>query len=191
VIARNFYRDRLGHLVRDQPDLAVSGVFYVVYVGGIVLFAISPALQSQSWATALVLGILLGVIAYGTYDMTNLATLRGWPVALSAVDLIWGSALTACPRRSATWRRAGRAPRVERGRRRRPSLRPRARDRRRRDAAGARHRFFGTLGVTSACIGRENLPLECKLGRQSCLRFPEAPLRKKLCSRGRVPPSPR
>jgi len=94
VIARNFYRDRLGHLVRDQPDLAVSGVFYVVYVGGIVLFAISPALQSQSWATALVLGILLGVIAYGTYDMTNLATLRGWPVALSAVDLIWGSTLT-------------------------------------------------------------------------------------------------
>jgi uncharacterized membrane protein len=79
--------------LRDQPDLAVSGVFYVVYVGGIVLFAISPALQSQSWATALVLGILLGVIAYGTYDMT-LATLRGWPAALSAVDLIWGSALT-------------------------------------------------------------------------------------------------
>jgi len=74
-------------------DLAVSGVFYVVYVGGIVLFAISPALQSQSWATALVLGSLLGVIAYGTYDMTNLATLRGWPVALSAVDLVWGSAL--------------------------------------------------------------------------------------------------
>jgi uncharacterized membrane protein len=94
VIAKNFYRDQLSHLLRDQPDLAVSGVFYVVYVGGIVLFAISPAPQSQSWATALVLGILLGVIAYGTCDMTNLATLRGWPVALSAADLIWGSALT-------------------------------------------------------------------------------------------------
>jgi uncharacterized membrane protein len=94
VIARNFYRDHLGHLLRDQPDLAVSGVFYVAYVGGIVLFAISPALQGQSWVTALLLGILLGVIAYGTYDMTNLATLRGWPVALSVVDVIWGSALT-------------------------------------------------------------------------------------------------
>jgi uncharacterized membrane protein len=94
MIAKSFYRDRLGDLLSDRPDLAVSGLFYVVYVGGIVLFVIQPALQSQSWATALILGILLGMMAYGTYDMTNLATLRGWPVAMSVVDLAWGSMLT-------------------------------------------------------------------------------------------------
>jgi uncharacterized membrane protein len=94
MIAKSFYRDQLGDLLSDRPDLAVSGVFYVVYVGGIVLFVIQPALQSQSWATALILGILLGMMAYGTYDMTNLATLRGWPVAMSVVDLAWGSMLT-------------------------------------------------------------------------------------------------
>jgi len=94
VIAKDFYRRQLGHLLSDQPDLAVSGLFYAVYVGGVVLFAVTPALQSQSWASALILGILLGVFAYGTYDMTNLATLRSWPIAMSVVDLIWGSLLT-------------------------------------------------------------------------------------------------
>jgi uncharacterized membrane protein len=94
MIAKSFYREQLGDLLSDRPDLAVSGLFYVVYVGGIVLFVIQPALQSQSWATALILGILLGMMAYGTYDMTNLATLRGWPVAMSVVDLAWGSMLT-------------------------------------------------------------------------------------------------
>ncbi|HSA80506.1 MAG TPA: DUF2177 family protein, partial [Geminicoccaceae bacterium] len=79
---------------RDSPSLTVAGLFYALYVGGIVLFAISPALQSQSWRTALVLGVLLGLFAYGTYDMTNLATLRRWPVALVLVDMTWGSLLT-------------------------------------------------------------------------------------------------
>ena len=94
VIAKDFYRRQLGHLLSDQPDLAVAGLFHAVYCGGVVLFAVTPALQSQSWASALILGILLGVFAYGTYDMTNLATLPSWPIAMSVVDLIWGSLLT-------------------------------------------------------------------------------------------------
>ena len=95
LIARSFYARQLGDLLRDSPSLAVAALFYAFYVGGIVLFAISPALQSQSWRTALVLGLLLGLLAYGTYDMTNLATVRGWPIAMSVVDLTWGSCLTA------------------------------------------------------------------------------------------------
>ena len=93
-VARSFYRSQLGPLLRDQPDLAVAGLFYAVYVGGVVLFAVGPALQHGSWVMALLLGAALGAIAYGTYDLTNLATLRGWPATLSAVDLLWGSTLT-------------------------------------------------------------------------------------------------
>ena len=94
VVAKGFYARQLGDLLSDQPNMAVAGLFYAGYVGGIVLFAVAPALQAQSWTTALVLGVFLGLMAYGTYDMTNLATIRNWPVAMSAVDMLWGSVLT-------------------------------------------------------------------------------------------------
>jgi uncharacterized membrane protein len=94
VIARGFYARQMGDLLREQPSLGVAGLLYVVSVGGIVLLAVLPALQSQSWRTALLLGVALGVVAYGTYDFTNLATLRRWPLALALVDLAWGSVLT-------------------------------------------------------------------------------------------------
>jgi uncharacterized membrane protein len=91
VIARSFYARQMGDLLREQPGLGIAGLFYAIYVGGIVLFAVLP---SQSWRGALLLGLALGVVAYGTYDFTNLATLRRWPVALALVDLAWGSVLT-------------------------------------------------------------------------------------------------
>ena len=94
VVARGFYARQMGDLLREQPNLGVAGVFYAVYVAGIVLFAILPALQNQSWWTALLLGVALGVVAYATYDLTNLATLRRWPLALAAVDVVWGGVLT-------------------------------------------------------------------------------------------------
>ncbi|MBX9739281.1 MAG: DUF2177 family protein [Beijerinckiaceae bacterium] len=94
-IARNFYRDQLGNLMLDQPSLAIGLAFYMLFAVGIVVFAITPGLREGSWRTTLVLGALLGLIAYGTYDLTNLATLRNWPVMLSFVDMAWGSALTA------------------------------------------------------------------------------------------------
>jgi uncharacterized membrane protein len=91
VIARGFYARQMGDLLREQPGLGIAGLFYAGYVGGIVLFAVLP---SQSWRSALLLGLALGVVAYGTYDFTNLATLRRWPVGLALVDLAWGSVLT-------------------------------------------------------------------------------------------------
>ena len=95
VVARSFYVDQLGHLLRPKPNFGVAGMFYVLYVFGVVIFAVLPALSQQSWITALLLGALFGFIAYGTYDLTNLATLADWPVMVSIVDMIWGAVLTA------------------------------------------------------------------------------------------------
>jgi len=95
VAMKSFYARQLGGLLREQPDLAVAGLFYLVYAGGIVFFAVAPALQAGSWRIALVYGGILGLLAYGTYDATNLATLKGWPVTVSVVDTLWGITLTA------------------------------------------------------------------------------------------------
>ena len=90
-----FYRPLLGGLLAERPNLPIAALFYVVYVAGVVVFAVGPGLAADSWATALLLGALLGLVAYGTYDMTNLATLRNWPLAVSLLDLGWGIVLTA------------------------------------------------------------------------------------------------
>lgn len=95
VIARGFYAEQLGELLRPSPNWSVAGLFYLFYVVGIVVFAVMPAHAQQSWMVAVGYGALLGLIAYGTYDLTNLATLRNWPVVMSVVDMIWGSVLTA------------------------------------------------------------------------------------------------
>lgn len=93
-IAKSFYFSRLGDLLLDKPNLAVAAVFYAVYVIGVVIFAVGPALQSGTWKTALIYGALFGFFCYATYDMTNLATLKGWPVTVAVVDVIWGTVLT-------------------------------------------------------------------------------------------------
>jgi len=93
-IAKNFYSSRLGHLLADNPNLGVAAVFYAVYVIGVVIFAVAPALQSGTWKTALIYGALFGFFCYATYDMTNLATLKNWPVTVVVVDVIWGTVLT-------------------------------------------------------------------------------------------------
>ncbi|ACM35044.1 MULTISPECIES: DUF2177 family protein [Rhizobium/Agrobacterium group] len=94
-IALGFYKSRIGDMMRDQPNFTAAGLFYLFYIVGIVYFAVGPALQSGSLLTALVSGALLGLIAYGTYDMTNLATLKSWSLTLSLVDMAWGTVLTA------------------------------------------------------------------------------------------------
>ncbi|MBP2548417.1 putative membrane protein [Neorhizobium galegae] len=93
-VATGFYRSQLGEMMRDRPDFAAAGAFYLVYVAGIVYFAVQPNLQGGSWTQALLSGAILGLIAYGTYDMTNLATLKNWPITVTLVDLAWGTALT-------------------------------------------------------------------------------------------------
>ncbi len=88
------YKKHLGGLLMDKPNLPVAGLFYLVYVVGIVVFAVLPALEAGSWIRALWAGALLGLVAYGTYDMTNLATLSGWSPVVSLVDMAWGTFAT-------------------------------------------------------------------------------------------------
>ena len=94
-VATGFYRDRMGHLLLDQPNFAAAGLFYCVYVAGIVYFAVAPALGNGTATSALIAGALLGLIAYGTYDMTNLATVKNWSVAVTIVEMAWGPVLTS------------------------------------------------------------------------------------------------
>ncbi len=93
-VATGFYRSQIGPLMLAQPNFAAAGIFYLFYIGGIVYFAVIPALSGGTWTTALVSGAILGLIAYGTYDMTNLSTLKGWTIPMTITDMLWGAALT-------------------------------------------------------------------------------------------------
>lgn len=88
------YRPQLATLLSDQPNLGVAAVFYAVYVVGIVVLAVQPAAAAKSLPMAIGLAALLGLVAYGTYDITNLATIRGWPVVVSLIDMAWGVCAT-------------------------------------------------------------------------------------------------
>lgn len=94
-VAIGFYRSQIGDLLRDRPNMGAAAAFYLLYIGGIVYFAVMPGLQKESLAVACFNGALLGLIAYGTYDVTNLATLKNWSLTVSVVDVIWGTLLTA------------------------------------------------------------------------------------------------
>ncbi|WP_319383476.1 DUF2177 family protein [Roseibium sp.] len=94
-IATRFYFDRIGHLLMDKPNMGAAGAFYIIYVVGIVIFAVAPALKSESLAIAIVYGAMFGFFTYATYDVTNYATLRDWPVIVTVVDVAWGTVLSA------------------------------------------------------------------------------------------------
>jgi uncharacterized membrane protein len=89
------YRPVLGDMLLDKPNLAAAIVFYLLYAAGVVFFAVSAALRNGAWSTAALNGAVLGLVAYATYDLTNQATLRNWSTTLTALDLGWGTALTA------------------------------------------------------------------------------------------------
>jgi uncharacterized membrane protein len=89
-----FYRRHIGELLADKPHLGYAVVFYVMYIAGILFFALRPALDGGSWLTAVGYGAALGAFAYATYDLTNAATLKTWPLQLIVVDILWGAALT-------------------------------------------------------------------------------------------------
>lgn len=93
-IAKRFYFDRLAGMLLEKPKMGAAVAFYAVYVVGIVIFAVAPALEDQSALTALVYGALFGFFAYATYDMTNYATLKNWSLTVSLVDVLWGTILT-------------------------------------------------------------------------------------------------
>ncbi len=93
-IAKNFYRKHIGSLLTDNVIWTAAIVFYLLYIGGILFFAVQPALKSGSWLTALLNGAVLGMLCYATYDLTNMATLKNWSFTVVWVDIIWGIVLT-------------------------------------------------------------------------------------------------
>jgi len=91
VIAKNFYAQAMGDLMSPQPRLGIAALFYLMYPVGLVIFAVLPGVDAGSVMRAGVLGALFGLFAYATYDLTNLAVVRNWPVALSFIDIAWGT----------------------------------------------------------------------------------------------------
>ena len=94
LIAKKFYHNQIGFLMSDQINWIAAIIFYLFYIVGIVFFAVLPALEKELPLRALLAGALLGAIAYATYDLSNLATLKGWPVKVVIVDILWGTVLT-------------------------------------------------------------------------------------------------
>lgn len=95
TMARRLYAPLLGDVLAPQVNIAPAVLFYLVYVAGVVIFAVAPAFGSGRWTTATLYGALFGFFAYATYDLTNHATIRGWPAVITVADLCWGTLLTA------------------------------------------------------------------------------------------------
>ncbi|WP_068079832.1 DUF2177 family protein [Novosphingobium rosa] len=95
TMGSRLYRPRLSALIRDDFALAPAIAFYAIYIAGIMVFAVAPARATGQWHTAAIRGAFLGLVAYGTYDLTNQATLRDWPMVITLADLCWGMALTS------------------------------------------------------------------------------------------------
>ncbi len=92
LVAPSFYKTQIGHLMSDSPNFLAAGIFYLLYVAGMVVFVTG---RDGTLKETLLRGAFFGFIAYATYDLTNLATLQGWPVLVTVVDLIWGTFLSA------------------------------------------------------------------------------------------------
>jgi len=103
VVANKFYKSQIGSLLLEKPNMSAAILFYIIYVIGIVVFAIMPALEKGSWGVAAGLGALFGLIAYATYDLTNLATLKGWSMRVVVVDMAWGAVLTSLVAATSFW----------------------------------------------------------------------------------------
>ncbi len=95
VVARGFYQTNMGHLMKPSVNWAAAVAFYLVFLAGLVVLVIQPAVERQSFAQAVLLGALFGLVTYAAYDLTNLATLEGFPLKVALVDLVWGTVLCA------------------------------------------------------------------------------------------------
>jgi uncharacterized membrane protein len=95
LVAKKFYQEQIGFLMKPDINWLAAIIFYLLFIAGLVIFVISPALEKHSWVHALIFGALFGLITYATYDLTNLATMKDWPLLVTVVDLIWGTVLAS------------------------------------------------------------------------------------------------
>ena len=95
LIAKDFYRGQIGALMKTDVNWTAAIIFYLIFIAGLVVFVISPAVEKGSWMHALFFGALFGLVCYATYDLTNLAVAKDWPILVTIVDLAWGAAIAA------------------------------------------------------------------------------------------------
>ncbi|HQV68235.1 MAG TPA: DUF2177 family protein [Thermoflexales bacterium] len=94
-VAQGVYKQYLGYLMSPTPNLLAAGIFYLLFIVGLLVFVILPGLKEGSLGNTLLRGALFGLVSYATYDLTNLATVKDWPIAITVIDLIWGTVLSA------------------------------------------------------------------------------------------------
>ena len=102
-IAPKFYKSNIGHLMAKDPNMLAAGLFYIIYIVGLVVFVVQPAVAEKSVMYALTRGALFGLVAYSTFDLTSNAVFKDWPAKVTIVDLLWGTILTTGVCTLATW----------------------------------------------------------------------------------------
>lgn len=95
VVAKNFYRAQIGTLMKPDVNWTAAIIFYLIFIAGLIIFVINPAMEKGSWTHALLFGALFGFVCYATYDLTNLAVAKDWPLLVTIVDLVWGAVLAS------------------------------------------------------------------------------------------------
>lgn len=94
LVAPKFYKSQIGHLMADKPNFVAALIFYLIFIAGLVYFVLLPAVDQESFSKVIVAGMLFGFMTYATYDLTNLATLKDWPLLVTGIDLVWGTVLS-------------------------------------------------------------------------------------------------
>jgi uncharacterized membrane protein len=103
LIARRLYQAQIGFIMARRPKWAAAGAFYLLFVVGLVVFCVSPGVREGSLGQAAWRAALFGLVTYATYDLTNLATLEGWPILVTAIDLAWGTTLATATTLLSVW----------------------------------------------------------------------------------------
>jgi uncharacterized membrane protein len=94
LIAKRFYQRNLGHLFAEEVNWPAAFLFYMLFIVGLMVFVIYPAIKANSWVQALWMGMLYGLVTYATFDLTNLALFKGWSATIVVVDILWGIILS-------------------------------------------------------------------------------------------------
>lgn len=95
VVAKDFYRAQIGGLMTPNVNWIAAIIFYLIFIVGLVVFVIEPAVVQGNWSRALLFGALFGLVCYATYDLTNLAVAKDWPLLVTIIDLVWGAVLAS------------------------------------------------------------------------------------------------
>lgn len=103
IIAKNLYKEQIGFLMSNEVKWGAAILFYALYIAGLVFFTILPALNEGSWVSALLYGGFFGLVCYATYDLTNLATIEGWPMKIVVYDLLWGTFISGITSLATFW----------------------------------------------------------------------------------------